>query len=243
MGVNGYPFLVNNNGFILYHPDFRPLVSIPLRDLIKFQLIFCTFLSRIFPFLKKKKFFLFKFPLETNDERCLIGCSFYFIQKFSLRHARCGNISIENKCENDTHAQNRGKTFNYLLNSFIKQKKSWRKLRPQKTHLRWISVSVSFKKQKKIYFNYCRCLFILWFSLTHWPETKRNWIKFWNVSVCVCVSNVFTISQLSFQLFFFFNEPANTWFSCIHHNCRITPANFLNSTRRSAYWSVEASAA
>ena len=99
LGVNGYPFLVNNNGFILYHPDFRPLVSIPLRDLIKFQLIFCTFLSQIFPFLKKNKFFLFKFPLETNDERCLIGCSFHFIQKFSLRHARCGNISIENKCE------------------------------------------------------------------------------------------------------------------------------------------------
>ena len=184
MGVNGYPFLVNNNGFILYHPDFRPLVSIPLRDLIKFQLIFCTFLSRIFPLFLKKKFFLFKFPLETNDERCLIGCSFHFIQKFSLRHARCGNISIENKCENDTHAQNRGKTFNYLLNSFIKQKKSWRKLRPQKTHLRWISVSVSFKKTKE---NLFQLLSVSFHFMIFFNALARNKTKLDQILERLCV--------------------------------------------------------
>lgn len=27
LGPNGYSFVVNNNGRIIYHPDFRPLVS------------------------------------------------------------------------------------------------------------------------------------------------------------------------------------------------------------------------
>ena len=28
LGVNGYSFIVNNNGHVLYHPDLRPMVSI-----------------------------------------------------------------------------------------------------------------------------------------------------------------------------------------------------------------------
>lgn len=30
LGVNGYSFIVNNNGHVLYHPDLRPLVCFSL---------------------------------------------------------------------------------------------------------------------------------------------------------------------------------------------------------------------
>lgn len=28
LGVNGYSFMVNSNGYVLYHPDLRPVVSL-----------------------------------------------------------------------------------------------------------------------------------------------------------------------------------------------------------------------
>ena len=53
LGVNGYSFAVNNNGYILYHPDLRPMVRFP--DKLNYTLIFLiiNFLTTIRQFLYK----------------------------------------------------------------------------------------------------------------------------------------------------------------------------------------------
>ena len=39
LGVNGYSFMMTNNGKLLYHPDFRPIVS----ALLSFTAFSCVF--------------------------------------------------------------------------------------------------------------------------------------------------------------------------------------------------------
>ena len=53
LGGNGYSFAVNNNGYILYHPDLRPMVRFP--DKLNYILIFLiiNFLTTIRQFLYK----------------------------------------------------------------------------------------------------------------------------------------------------------------------------------------------
>ena len=43
LGVNGYSFAVNNNGYVLYHPDLRPMVNISRYNSIVFYVLFLSF--------------------------------------------------------------------------------------------------------------------------------------------------------------------------------------------------------
>ena len=45
LGVNGYSFAVNNNGYVLYHPDLRPMVNISRYTILLFSMSFSCLLN------------------------------------------------------------------------------------------------------------------------------------------------------------------------------------------------------
>jgi hypothetical protein len=189
LGVNGYPFLVNNNGFILYHPDFRPLVSIPLRDLIKFQLIFCTFLSRIFQFFFKKK----TLPLQIstrNKRRTLFNRLLLFILYSNIFSSPCPLREHFNRKQMRTwHARTKSGEKHSIISliRFIKHKK---KVGENCVPKRLISgespFPFLFKTKRKIYFNYCRCLFHFMISFNALARNKTKLDPNSGTSLCAC---------------------------------------------------------